>query len=212
MPIIPVDGNVGAGKTTFLEHIQSAMPEVTVVLEPVDEWMKMRVPGSDRSLFELYYDNPSKYGFAFQIMALQTRFDSLIKMTQDKSKIVICERSFLTDYKVFAQLMFNKGFISPIEMEVYKRWHEFITNLVNPDICGSVYLRASPETCMERIKKRGRTGEGNIEVDYITELHEAHEAWLGQDPTVLTIDVNGKVDYDAITNQVKAFIKERNHV
>ena len=207
MPILTIDGNVGAGKTTLLTRIREALPNAEIELEPVEKWMQMRTPGADKSLFELYYADPVKYGFAFQIMALQTRFDNLVKMSRaDSDKIVICERSFLTDYQVFARLMHTKGFISDVEMEVYKRWHEFITDLVKPQIVGSVYLKADPEVCMGRIKKRARAGEDNIQLAYIQELHDAHESWLGNDPTVLTIDVNGSVDYDAATAQIVKFI------
>lgn len=41
-----------------------------------------------------------------------------------------------------------------------------------------VYLRASPETCLERIQKRHRSEEESISLDYLHTLHERHEEWL----------------------------------
>ena len=215
--IVTIDGNVGAGKTYFLNEMRSRLPGFEIELEPVDQWMSMRVPGSESSLFDLYYADPAKYAFPFQIMALETRSKQLLEMSGKQNAVVLCERSFLTDYKIFAQLMSDKGFISPIEMEVYKRWHEFVSDLVKPNIAGMVYLRAGPQTCMERIKKRGRQGEGNIEIDYLQELHEAHEKWVGDDAStlklgegasILTIDVEGAVDYDAAAQQIAVLVQK----
>jgi len=41
-----------------------------------------------------------------------------------------------------------------------------------------VYLRAKPETCLERIKSRNRPEEQSITLDYLKQLHECHEEWL----------------------------------
>jgi deoxyadenosine/deoxycytidine kinase len=39
-------------------------------------------------------------------------------------------------------------------------------------------LKASPEICSKRIKKRGRIEEETIELDYLKGLHDYHEKWL----------------------------------
>jgi len=41
-----------------------------------------------------------------------------------------------------------------------------------------VYLRAKPETCLERIKTRNRPEEQSITLDYLKQLHDCHEQWL----------------------------------
>lgn len=200
--IFTVEGNVGSGKTTMLKSIVDE--DIVVILEPVDDWMNLRLDEASPSLFELYYHDKVKYGFAFQMMALQTRFDNMIKMCkQHDGKIILCERSFLTDLNVFAKLMASKGFITPIEMLVYQKWYDSIRNLVEIDIRGSIYLRADPETCLERVNKRNRKGEEGIDVTYLAELHEAHENWLGSSTSYPTLVVNAnsesqKLDIKAI--------------
>ena len=53
-------------------------------------------------------------------------------------------------------------------MTLYNEWFEpvlqTLPNLV-PDVI--VYLRASPEACMARLKKRSREEESNIELEYL---------------------------------------------
>ena len=39
--IITLDGNIGAGKSTLLEAIKTYIPSVTVIPEPVGEWLTM---------------------------------------------------------------------------------------------------------------------------------------------------------------------------
>jgi deoxyadenosine/deoxycytidine kinase len=34
-----------------------------------------------------------------------------------------------------------------------------------------IYLKCSPELCLERIKKRNRKGEEGITIDYIKKVH-----------------------------------------
>ncbi|CAF4307588.1 unnamed protein product [Rotaria sp. Silwood2] len=41
-----------------------------------------------------------------------------------------------------------------------------------------IYLRATPETCLQRIQTRHRSGEESISLDYLQTLHERHEEWL----------------------------------
>ncbi|OON23803.1 hypothetical protein X801_00276, partial [Opisthorchis viverrini] len=40
------------------------------------------------------------------------------------------------------------------------------------------YLRASPTTCLDRVRRRHRAGEDSIPLAYLQSLHERHEAWL----------------------------------
>lgn len=62
-----------------------------------------------------------------------------------------------------------------------------------------VYLRATPEMCLQRIRTRNRPEEAPINLDYLIQLHERHEEWLlsksvtSQIP-VLTIDANQTKD------------------
>lgn len=62
-------------------------------------------------------------------------------------------------------------------------------------VCLQVYLRAKPETCLERIRSRNRSEEQSITLDYLRQLHELHEGWLSRQSDtsttrVLVIDAN----------------------
>jgi deoxyadenosine/deoxycytidine kinase len=54
---------------------------------------------------------------------------------------------------------------------------------VKPDLI--LYLQASPESVMKRIRMRNRTEENGITLEYLSELHERYENWL-TDPKIKT--------------------------
>ena len=50
--------------------------------------------------------------------------------------------------------------------------HSMVQNMLNVSIDAVVYIKAEPELCLERIKKRARDGEENISLDYLQKLHD----------------------------------------
>jgi deoxyadenosine/deoxycytidine kinase len=208
--IFTVEGNVGAGKTTILELLEKN-PNTFISYEPVDDWMGCIPENSDKSLFELFYEDQKKYAFSFQMMALQSRFANLQKaIEENKDKIIICERSFLTDYEVFAKLNNQAGNISNVDLHVYKKWHSFFLNVLKPNIKGIIYLQTSPCVCKERIQKRNRKGEESFQDIYLEKLHTMHEEWLHEQKIAPMIIINGNNNgQDAISNivnQINEFI------
>ena len=70
---VVVEGNIGSGKTTFLEHfIQKEIVEV--VTEPVEEWRNV----GGHNLLQLMYENPSRWSHIFQ---------SYVQLTMTKNHV-----------------------------------------------------------------------------------------------------------------------------
>lgn len=209
--LFTLEGNIGAGKSSALEYISKHLKidkEFVVVYEPVDDWMNLKVKDSKKSLFELYYEDNVKYGFTFQMFALQTRFNHILEtIRKHPGKIIICERCPLTDCEIFGKLLFEEGIISPTEYHVYLSWHQFINKLISPDIKGIIYLKTSTDVCTTRIIKRKRQGEGGINLDYLEKLNNQHEKWLNNEKEypVLKIDGNKNIDELPIT-EISQFI------
>jgi deoxyadenosine/deoxycytidine kinase len=62
-----------------------------------------------------------------------------------------------------------------------------------------VYLRTTPAVCLERMHNRGRSEESTVDINYLEELHKAHEDWLRSPsfygrPPVMVVDADGTVD------------------
>lgn len=181
MKLFIIDGNIGSGKSTFLKHLQTVFPDVVTIQEPVDEWFKLKNE-QGVSLFELFYNDPVRYSYLFQTNILYTRFNKIKTLMEptdeNKNKIVVCERSIMTDLNVFVEAARDLGNLSSIEYEVFVNWYNMLVDLSNFRVDGVIYIRCGPDISMERIQKRNRTGESGISFEYLKLLHEKHEQWL----------------------------------
>jgi deoxyadenosine/deoxycytidine kinase len=203
--LVTIEGNIGVGKTTFLQRLEDD-PNVLVIYEPVDEWIKFKDEETNKSLFELYYNDKTRYAFLFQIMALQTRFENLVQSHNEetKHKVVVCERSILTDYNIFAKMMREDGFLSQLELDIYKKCHAFMMQICKVHVDKMIYLRASPETCLERVQKRNRIGEDNINIEFLKHLHDSHDKWLNDMDNVIIIDAEKDIDIAEVMKHIVA--------
>lgn len=179
--VFTVEGSIGAGKTTLLKEIENLnCADIYVLYEPVDEWMKIGQSETGTGLFELYYKDKARYGFLFQMCALQTRIKNLVECIKaNPGKIILTERCYMTDYEIFAKMLSEQGYISPIEYMVYKEWFELVTKMASLTVQGIIYLDIPYTECVTRIAKRDRRGEGGIDLNYLKMLGETHEKWIG---------------------------------
>jgi deoxyadenosine/deoxycytidine kinase len=163
-----IEGNIGSGKSSLLHKIAStSSAHATCVQEPVGEWAKM---------LDLFYQDMKKHAFAFQANAMVTRIAQLAKYaTTNKDKTIVSERSPASGY-IFAASLASKGYISADELTLYKSWSEASNDAFPPS--GIVYLKVHPEECMRRMSVRNRACEADVDVGYLTDLHDRHEAYM----------------------------------
>ena len=175
--IISLDGNIGVGKTTLLDHIQKRFPDVIIVKEPVDVWTHLK-DEQGSSLLELFYKDKKRWSFSFQQAAMLSRLLLLQKAVAEAEpgSLILTERSVLTDRHVFAEMLYASGDLSKLEKDLYDQWYNaFAAQL---PIAGIVYITTSVDTAFERIQTRGRDGEATISKEYLTTLDRQHRAWL----------------------------------
>ena len=178
MRIYSVDGNIGAGKTTFLEAVRASVsPTVYVVLEPVGEWMRLK-NADGVSLLELFYSDKKRWAYTFQNCAILTRLRAIQSAMMDlpDDAIILTERSVLTDRYVFAEMLRASGDLDCLEWELYCKW--FDTFAAALPITGIIYLTTGVGTSAGRIVTRGRSGEDHIPLDYLSALDTAHRTWI----------------------------------
>jgi deoxycitidine kinase/deoxyguanosine kinase len=190
--ILSIEGNIGAGKSTLLDQLKSrdyGSKKVIFMQEPVDQWSTICNESGD-TILSCFYQDPSKYAFAFQVMAFTSRlaaFKRLVKENPD-CELIVCERSLEADRNIFAQMMRDQGSMEPMVYQVYEMLYE--TTASEFPVSNIVYLDASPDTCLQRIAKRGRAGELSIGLDYLETCKAYYDAWLSKRENVVCIDVN----------------------
>ena len=167
---IAVEGNIGVGKSTFCSQLVEARGKTTTQLfpEPVDK-------PSFRTLLGLYYEDPARWGFTFQMYALKERFKqhTLAAELIANGIDAVQDRSIYAD-GCFGRLVSNDGNMDQLEWDIYTETFGALKRFLRyPDVM--VYLRATPEVCHERTKKRGREEESGVPLDYLKRLHDEHE-------------------------------------
>ncbi len=46
-------------------------------------------------------------------------------------------------------------------------------------LAGTIYIRASPDTCLERIQQRARAEENEVTIGYLNEVHIKYDGVFG---------------------------------
>jgi deoxyadenosine/deoxycytidine kinase len=195
--LVSIEGNIGSGKSTVLQKLAEELkdhPEYVFLQEPVDQWDTIR-DYDGKSILAKYYEDNTKYGFSFQVMAFTTRLSAIKRKIKENPNCsaIICERSLEADRHIFAKMLHNEDKIDDINYQVYMgMYNEFAAEFSVDSI---VYMNASPETCHARISQRARSGEETIPLEYLDSCHKYHEIWLSGANNVYTIDANPCVSY-----------------
>lgn len=201
---IIIEGNIGAGKSTLLRRLadtQFSSFKHVVVQEPVDEWESLR-DASGHSILQQFYSNMPQNAFTFQAFILLTRVERMQRaVAENPDAVVFCERSHMTDRNIFVKGLVDTGVMTEMQTKVFDRMYNTLTAQSSAlKVDGIIYMRTSPETCMQRISSRGRGGEDSISPKYLGGLHAAHEDWLTASANVLTVDGEQDLTQEAFWN------------
>lgn len=170
-----VEGNIGAGKSTFLRLLAHHIPTVSVVLEPVYDWQN-KVYG--QSLLTNFYQHPKRWAYTFETLTMMCRVKEHLHEQDTLNLNRIFERSIYSGHYCFAKNSFENEFINELEWQLYNDWFNFlIPNKCQPPI-GFIYLRTCPSICYERIKKRNRSAEKKLTLAYLKQIHQRHDDFL----------------------------------
>ena len=211
--IISVDGNIGSGKSTKVRDLENYYKEkgktdVIFIQEPVDSWNSV-VDENGVTILSNYYRDQKRFAFRLQMLAYISRLSLLRDAVKKGYKYIITERCVGTDKNVFSKMLYDKGDIEHDEYIIYKKWYEeFISDV---PIGAIVYIKASPETCLQRVNIRAREGE-NIPLEYLKECDKYHDEWIDSEnipKLVIDADIDLHKNPEAnirILEQIDTFI------
>lgn len=173
---IIVEGNIGAGKSTFLRLLQNHF-SAHFVFEPHEQWQNI----GGHNLLDKFYTEQNRWAYTFQSYAFVTRMradqETRKKVTNTLSTLII-ERSVFSDRYCFAKNCFEMGVMTPLEWNLYQDWFEWLVETQNYIPDGFIYLKTDPETCHKRMMIRNRSEESAVSLEYLTMIHQKHEDWL----------------------------------
>lgn len=162
---VAIAGNIGAGKSTL-----------TTLLSERLNWEPFMEGVSDNPYLADFYQDMQRWSFHSQIFFLARR---LLHHRQllDRPNSVIQDRTVYEDAEIFARNLYNRKAMSERDFNTYSDlYRALIAILPPPDLV--IYLQASLPTLKERIVRRGRPYERQIQEAYLTQLNELYEAWI----------------------------------
>jgi deoxycitidine kinase len=171
MSVVAIEGNIGAGKSTLLRLL--AKRGLRTVDEPLKKWRGEE--GGSANLLQLFYGEPTRWAFTFQTAAFLTRAQSAAAALRDPTAPAdarwVLERSLLSDKHCFATNCLKTELFTTAEWGVYDDFHTWLMGeFPSLRIDGAVYVRTQPQTCLARLRQRGRAEEATIPVEYLEQV------------------------------------------
>lgn len=196
---LAIDGVIGVGKTSLVRLLQPAFG-AEVLLEVFEE----------NPFLSDFYSDRARYAFQTQIFFLLSRYH------QQRAVPALLEQGpLIADYTFAKDALFAHINLAGDDLALYHRLHAALAEKIpHPDLV--VYLRAPTGVLMERIARRGRAYERQMELAYIAELNAAYDEFflasdgLGARQPVLTLDtqnldfVSNDGDLRRVAEQIQA--------
>lgn len=125
-------------------------------------------------------------------MTIITRMESHDKA--NKTKLIVGERSWLTDKHVFVNQLHRDGVLSDFEYDCYNEWYQYWATKATID--GILYIDTKPDECYRRKHNlRKRKEEESIPLEYLENLDKRHHEWLDNTNDIEVQCIDGSVNF-----------------
>ncbi len=176
---LAVEGAIGVGKTSLVEMLARRF-HGTKVLEDVDN-----------PFLPDFYKKKKGAAFQTQLFFLLSRYQQQQEIAQIDlfTNLVVADYHFPKD-KIFACLNLDDS-----ELLIYDRLYTLLSESVRkPDLV--IFLQASIENCLKRIKKKSRPLEKAVTPEYLAQLIEAYNYYFYHyDETPLLVVDTNEIDF-----------------
>jgi len=155
---IVVEGPIGCGKTSLASRLAQRLGAGTLLEDP-----------KANPFLPLFYRDMRRYALPTQLFFLFQRVGQLEQLKQPDlfGKPVVADFTLAKD-PLFAQLTLDDA-----EYQLYSKIFDHVRPQAPvPDLV--IYLQASIDTLVHRVKKRGNPSEAGIAEEYLRNLSEAY--------------------------------------
>ncbi len=159
---VAVEGPIGVGKTSFARTLAARLSAHLILEKP-----------EENPFLPDFYRNRSRFALQTQLFFLVSRYQQQIRL-QSRDLFM---QNIVTDYTFDKDMLFAQVNLAGNEMFLYNKISEILSRSVpQPDLV--IYLQASTENLMTRIRKRGVPFERNLDTNYLDELNEAYNSYF----------------------------------
>ena len=195
---IAIEGNIGAGKTSFCELMNKEF-NLSLILEEFD----------DNPFLPYFYKNPDRYAFTVELFFMTERYKQL-----QKSLVIhdMFHDFILSDYFFMKTLLFARKNLSEDEYKMFQKLYNALSgSFPQPDLL--VYFHRHVDILKSNIRKRGREYEVFITPDYLTKVQDSYFEYFRNVLTfpVLIIDLDqiNFVEFPKHYEHVKSLLKKK---
>ena len=191
---IGIAGNIGVGKSTLTSLLSERLG-----------WEPFLEGVSDNPYLADFYDDMSRWSFHSQVFFLARRLRHHRQLL-DRPNSVIQDRTVYEDAEIFARNLYGQGSMEERDYNTYTDLYHAVTAILPPPNL-VIYLRASVDTLLKRIRQRGREYERQISVVYVEKLNTLYEDWFHSFTLcpVLTIPAD-RLDYVANNDHLELVV------
>lgn len=202
IPFITIEGPIGIGKTSLAKKLSSHY-NFHLLKEIVEE----------NPFLDKFYENMEAWSFQTEMFFLCNRFKQLEDI---KQQYLSMGKPVMADYHIFKNMIFAQRTLSSDKMIKFEKIYEILTeDMPMPNMI--IYLHASIDTIMNRIKRRGRTIEKNTQVSYLEQLSSDYEDYINylershSDLSVIRIDgdIMDFVQYQSDLEEIIQMVDEQ---
>lgn len=184
---ICIEGNIGAGKTSFCQMLEKEY-NCKLVLEEFD----------DNPFLPFFYEDPEKYAFTVELFFMTERHKQLQRnlLSQD-----LFNDFTVTDYCFMKTLLFARKNLTEEEYRIFQKLFGVLNqSFPNPDLL--VYFHRNVDILQQNIRKRGRSYETKISNEYLLNIQNSYFEYFRNILSfpILIIDLN---DIDFVENPVQ---------
>lgn len=182
---ISIEGNIGAGKTTFLQELESKLSQIFTVKVVPEFVYENEANVLLNAMYEKRIDS-----FDFQKYLYNTRTDFIYKIgkSEEKPDFILLDRNIDIQYHIFGNVLVKKGRLTKKEHLKMKKmlniYEAMLNNLFPNRNEYMIYLDCSEENCLKRIKNRNRKGENKIDIDYLKSIKKEYKKYLKNPHTI----------------------------
>ena len=200
---ITVEGPIGAGKTSLAKQLANHLGGSLLLESP-----------GENPFLEKFYDDIPRYALSTQLFFLFQRANQVqnLKQTDLFSRVTIC------DFLLEKDPLFAKLTLSDEEHRLYQQIYEHFQPLAPvPDLV--IYLQASPETLVQRVKRRSSPYEKNISEAYLWRLSDSYTHFFHQYQKAPVMIVNSEnlnfvdnpADFDLLIERINQMRSSREY-
>ncbi|MDH2917149.1 MAG: deoxynucleoside kinase [Gallionella sp.] len=155
---IVVEGPIGVGKTSLAKRLAEYSEAQTLLEKP-----------QDNPFLSRFYDDTARYALPTQLFFLFQRINEV----RDLAQMDMFRSRTISDYLFEKDALFARLTLSDDEYKLYQSIYQSLApQALAPDLV--IYLQASTESLIERVRRRGHRYERAISDEYLTRLSDGY--------------------------------------